>query len=318
MNSLFTTYYKFHNYLRSIFLLAGMLFLLSLIGWLLAGPAGIAWFLVVGVFVLLSGLHITPGLILRMYRAQVILPEDAPQLYAIINRLAKQAKLKNVPTLCYLPGRLINAFTTGLHDNVVIALSDGMLRQLNTRELTAVLAHEISHIHRNDLLVMLLADIMSRLTSIMAFTGYVLILVYIPLFLFTDAEAPWALLVVLMLAPSLSFLMQLALSRAHEYGADLEAARLTNDPLGLVAALEKIERHQGNWLERIFISSQRMREPALLRTHPFMIDRVKRLKNLASRQRSSDHPLGSDKKQNWGQFISHDDDPGLRFPWIWH
>lgn len=318
MNNLFATYYKFHNYLRSIFLLAGMLFLLSLIGWLLAGPAGIAWFLVVGVLVLLSGLRITPGLILRMYQARVIRPGDAPQLYAIINRLAKQAKLKSVPTLCYLPGRLINAFTTGLHENVVIALSDGMLRQLNTRELTAVLAHEISHIHRNDLFVMLLADIMSRLTSIMAFTGYILIWIYIPLFIFTDAKAPWVLLIVLTLAPSLSFLMQLALSRAHEFGADLEAARLTNDPLGLASALEKIERYQGNWVDRVFVSSRHMREPAVLRTHPFMVDRINRLKALASLEYSTGHPFDSDEKQHRGQFLSHDDAPGLRSPWIWH
>ncbi len=318
MNNLFSSYYKFHNYLRSITLLVAMLALLSLIGWLLAGPAGIIWFFIVGVLVLMSGLRLTPHFILRLYRAQMICPRDAPQLYEIISRLAKRANLKKVPDLCYIPGKIINAFTTGLNDSAIIALSEGMLQQLDTRELTGVLAHEISHIRRHDLFVMLLADIMSRLTSIMAFTGYILIWIYIPLFIFTDAEAPWVLLIVLTLAPSLSFLMQLALSRVHEFGADLEAARLTNDPLGLASALEKIERYQGSWAERIFISSRRMREPALLRTHPFMIDRVNRLKDLAAQQRSSGHAFDSNKKQNWGQLLSHDDSPGLRFPWIWH
>ena len=318
MNDLFSSYYKLRNNLHSLVLLTGMLALLSLIGWLLAGPSGIVWFFIVGVLVLMSGLRLTPHFILRLYRAQMIHPRDAPQLYEIISRLAKRANLKKVPDLCYIPGKIINAFTTGLNDSAIIALSEGMFKQLNTREITGVLAHEVSHIHRNDLFVMLLADIMSRLTSIMAFTGYILIWIYIPLFIFTDAEAPWILLIVLMLAPSLSFLMQLALSRVHEFGADLEAARLTNDPLGLASALEKIERYQGNWVDRFFVSSRRMREPTVLRTHPFMVDRVNRLKALASLERSSGHPFDSDEKQNWGPLLSHDDSPGRRSPWIWH
>ncbi len=305
MKSFFSTYYRLRNYLHSLILLAGMLALLSLIGWLLAGPSGIVWFLLVGVFILISAPRIPPGLILRMYSAQVLSPEDAPRMYEIITWLAEQAGMKNTPTLYYIPSRLMNAFSTGLNEkNAALAISDGMLRSLNPRELTGVLAHEISHIHSHDLLVMLMADVISRLTSVMAFAGYLLIWIYIPLFIIADAKVPWMLLIVLLMAPTFSALMQLALSRTREFSADAEAARLTDDPLGLASALEKIERYQGSWIERIFIPYRHMREPSLLRTHPLMVDRVNRLKDLASQMDSSGHPFNSSEKHNWIQFPS--------------
>ena len=319
MKSLFSTYYRLRNYLHSLILLAGMLVLLSLIGWLLAGPSGIVWFLLVGIFILISAPYIPPHIILRMYRAQVLSPEDAPRLYEIISWLTKQAGMENTPTLYYIPSKLMNAFSTGLNEkNAVIAISDGMLRSLNPRELTGVLAHEISHIHSNDLLVMLVADVIGRLTSVIAFAGYILIWIYIPLFILTEAKVPWALLLVLMMAPTFSALMQFALSRSREFSADVEAAKLTDDPLGLASALEKIEHYQGNWIERVFISNRRIREPSLFRTHPLMTDRVNRLRDLASQMRSSGHPFDSSEKYNWTQFPSPGDTPRRRFPGWWH
>jgi len=307
------------NHLHSLILLAGMLALLSLIGWLLAGPSGIVWFLLVGLFILISALRIPPSFILRVYSAQVLSPEDAPRLHEIIRWLAKLAGMENTPTLYYIPSSIMNAFSTGLYEkNAVVAISDGMLRQLNPRELTGVLAHEISHIHSNDLLVLLVADVISRLTSVMAFAGYFLIWIYIPLFIITDAKVPWMLLIVLMMAPTFSALMQLALSRSREFSADAEASRLTDDPLGLASALEKIEHYQGNWIERVFIPNWRMREPSLLRTHPLMTDRVNRLKVLASQMRSSGHPFDSSEKYNWIQFPSPGRSPRRRFPGLWY
>ena len=318
MKSLFSTYYRLRNYLQSLVLLVGMLVLLSLVGWLLAGPAGIVWFLLVGVFILISALRIPPRFILRLHGARVLSPEDAPRLYEIISWLAEQAGMGNTPTLYYIPSRLMNAFSTGLNEkNAVVAISDGMLRSLNPRELTGVLAHEISHIHSNDLLVLLVADVISRLTSVMAITGYVLIWIYIPLFILTDAKVPWVLLIVLMMAPTFSALMQLALSRTREFSADVEAAGLTNDPLGLASALEKIEHYQGSWIERVFIPNRGMREPFLLRTHPLMVDRINRLKDLASQMRSSGHPFDSSEKHNWVLFPSPEHTPRWRFPRLW-
>ncbi|MCG6938239.1 MAG: zinc metalloprotease HtpX [Gammaproteobacteria bacterium] len=318
MNSLFPAHYKLHNYLQSALLLAGMLGLLSLVGWLLAGPEGIGWFIVAGVFIFISAPRVTPAYILRLHRAQVLDASDAPQLYEMVHWLTKRAGMKAMPVLYYIPSSSINAFTTGLNKNASIALSDGMLRQLNTRELSGVLAHEISHVSRNDLLVMMVADVISRLTSIMAFAGYLLIWIYIPLFIFSGEKAPWLLLIILMTAPTFSILMQLALSRANEFNADVEAAKLTGDPLGLASALEKIDYYQGSLIQRIFSPAQRMHEPVFFRTHPLMIDRVNRLKQLANTMRTSDSSPDFAESQNWLKFPAPGHFPRRRYPGLWH
>jgi heat shock protein HtpX len=109
MNIFFSTYYKLSKYLSSIVLLTGMLALLSLIGWLLAGTSGMAVFLPGGVFIFISALRITPRLILRLHQAKVLQPKDAPLHYEIVAWLAMQAGMKNMPTLYYIPSRMINA-----------------------------------------------------------------------------------------------------------------------------------------------------------------------------------------------------------------
>ena len=282
MKSSFTSYYRLRNYLHSLILLVGMLVLLGVIGWLLMGPMGIVWFLFIGIFILIGAARISPRFMLLLHGARALRPEDSPYLYEIVVRLAKRAGIKNIPTLYYIPSRLMNIFTTGLNENASIAISYGMVRQLNVRELTGVLAHEISHIHSNDLLVLLVANVIASLTSVMAFTGYILFWIYIPLFILTDEKVPWVLLIVLLMAPTVSTLMQLALSRSREFSADLEAARLTDDPLSLASALVKIESYQGSWVERMYVHYRRIQLPLLLRTHPLVTDRINRLKDLAT------------------------------------
>lgn len=279
MKNSLISYYRLQNYIQPLLLLVGMLGLLGIVGWLIMGAAGIVWFLFVGVFLLITSARISPRMMLVLHDARALKPEDSPYLYSIVTRLCEQANIKNIPTLHYIPSRLMDVFTTGLNKNVSIAISYGLVRQLNTQELTGVLAHEISHIRSNDLFVMLIADVIGRLTSVMAVTGYILFWIYIPLYILTDEELPWILPILLITAPTASLLMQLALSRSREFHADLEAARLTEDPLSLASALRKIEKNQGNWLERILIPARRIRIPLLLRTHPLVSDRINRLKD---------------------------------------
>jgi heat shock protein HtpX len=129
---------------------------------------------------------------------------------------------------------------------------------------------------------MLVASVISSLTTMMALTGSILILIYIPLYILTDEVVPWALLLIMMLAPTASALMQMALSRTREFSADLDAVRLTDDPLSLASALVKIESQQRSWIERIFMSGQYIRIPLLFRSHPLVSDRVNRLKDLGA------------------------------------
>lgn len=281
MDNLFTSYYSLRNYLHSVILLAAMLILLGLLGWLLMGPIGIIWFLLIGSIILIGATRISPRFILLLHGARALGPEEVPYMYEVLYQLVRQAGIKHMPTLYYIPDRLMTIFTTGLSSNAAIVFSYSIVRNLNDRELTAVLAHEVSHISGNDLLVKLVADVIARLTVVMAFTGFILVLIYLPLYALKGETVPWALLIVLLISPNVNALLQLALSRSREFRADLEAAKLTDDPLSLASALEKIESYQMSWIERIFIPNRRIRVPLLLRSHPLVTDRVNRLKKLA-------------------------------------
>ena len=263
-----------------------MSILLGLVGWLLAGEAGLFWAISTGLLLLFLGPPFSVQMILKFYKAGFIQPEQAPDLYTLLHWIVERAGLKTSPSLYYVPGQVMNAFTLGSGNNIVIAVSDAMLRKLTVREMAGVLAHEVSHIRNRDLWVMTFADVMSRLTGLMAMAGYLLLMFYLPVMLFTQQPVPWSGLLILVMAPNLSALFQLALSRTREYNADLDAAEITSDPLGLASALNKIEHFQGQWIERTLFPNKRGSEPSLLRSHPESAERIKRLKQYALEHQS--------------------------------
>jgi heat shock protein HtpX len=103
----------------------------------------------------------------------------------------------------------------------------------------------------------------------------------LPLFIIQGENIPWLLLLLLIIAPNLSALMQLALSRTREFSADMQAIKLTGDPQGLISALSKIEYYQKNWFEQLLSPSVRVPNPSLLRTHPHTKKRIRRLQKIA-------------------------------------
>ena len=285
---------KLENILHSILLLATMFVLLFVIGWVVAGTIGVLWAVVMGAILVISGSMVSSTLILRLYQAKLIDDRQMPELYAIVAQLSDKAGLKKVPLLYYIPSPVINAFATGQNGNAHIALTDGLLRALSVDELTGVLAHEISHLKHNDLWVMNLADIISRLTSGLALFGYILTVILLPFYFFSEVSIPWLALVLLWLAPNISALLQMALSRNREYGADIFAAELTENPLQLASALRKIEIYQGRWLEQVLFPGRRIPNPSLLRTHPKLEERIQRLLVLAQEQHK---PTDEEKQQ---------------------
>jgi heat shock protein HtpX len=223
-----------------------------------------------------------------LYGASRIGPNSAPALWSAVARLAERARLPARPALYYVPSGMLNAFAVGNPRQSAIAVTDGLIRQLSFRELVGVLAHEMSHIRSNDLWVMGLADMFSRATSLLSLMGLILLFMNLPLVLFGVATINWLAIVLLIFAPTLSALAQLALSRNREYDADLNAVRLTGDPDGLASALAKIERVQGGWLERIFMPGRGVPDPSLLRTHPETPQRIGRLMALKPAYRDAD------------------------------
>src|SRR5690606_2413300 len=111
------------------------------------------------------------------------------------------------------------------------------------------MAHEIAHIAHEDIRVMALADVVSRMTSVMSTLGLFLALFNLPAAMAGGAGVPWLTVLVLVAAPTVGTLLQLALSRAREYDADLGAVALTGDPQGLASALVKLEQAQGRMWE---------------------------------------------------------------------
>jgi heat shock protein HtpX len=175
---------------------------------------------------------------------------------------------------------VVNAFTVGRADQSAIAVTDALLRVLNSREVVAVLAHEISHVRSNDIWVMSLADMFSRMTSLLSMFGLLLLFVSLPLAMLAEVSINWFAIALLIVAPNLSALAQLGLSRTREYEADLNAVRLTGDPEGMASALVRIERASGAWLERIFLPGRGIPDPSLLRSHPSTESRIGRLREL--------------------------------------
>ena len=287
---------KVTTFIHSLLLFVGMLGLLATLGWLVAGAGGLVGVFVSGGILMLMGLRVSPALVLRLYRARPLSPPEAPTLFRLVTALAARAELSRPPALYYLPGRIINAFAVGRHDDSAICLSDGLLRALNQEELAGVLAHEISHIRNNDRWMMGLADAVSRLTRMLSWMGQLLLLLSLPMLILGGNTVPWLLVLLLIGAPILSFLLQLALSRTREYDADLDAATLTGNPRGLANALAKMERVRGSWLERLLLSGRRRPEPPLFRTHPDTAERIRRLLELEAGRRPDPEGLSS----GWG------------------
>ena len=272
--------HAWQNRLQTALLLTFMGAFLALLGWLLWGPQGLLALLFGGVLGLVLNPTLSPWLVMRLYSAQPIDPGRAPVLAQALEELGARAGLPRTPELFYVPSPMMNAFAVGSPQRSAIAVTDGLLRGLELREIAGVLAHEISHIHNRDLHVMGLADLFSRATSLLSLVGQFLLLLNLPLILFAEVTINWWAIAMLVFAPSLSALAQLALSRTREFDADLNAARLTGDPAGLARALQKLERYQGGWIERVFLPGRRLPEPSLLRTHPPTAERVARLEAL--------------------------------------
>ena len=246
----------------------------------LPGRWGLIWVGAAMASFLLFGRRVSSTWIFRLYKARPLERHAAPQLVALIEDLSRHAGLERSPRLYYLPSKMINAFAAGTPHDAGIGVTDGILRTLELRELAGVLAHEITHLVNRDLTAMGLADVTSRIANTVSWLGQLMLLFNLPLYMMGSRPFPWLIVLLMILAPTMSALLQLALSRTREFNADLGAVRLTGDPRGLASALAKMERLQGGFVERVFMPGRRVPEPSLLRTHPDTNERVRRLLEL--------------------------------------
>jgi heat shock protein HtpX len=270
--------HRFVNALHTGVLAGGSLLLLAVTAWVFGGVAGIVFAVIFGAVSLAAIRRISPQMVLSMYKARPVDERTFPAGVRILRLLAARAKLPAVPRLYVIPSHLMNAFAVGRRGESVIAVTDALARRLSTRELAGVLAHEISHIAHEDIKVMALADVVSRFTSVMSTVGLFTMFINLGGFLGgTGQPVPWLAVLVLLAAPTVGGLLQMALSRTREFDADFGAAVLTGDPDGLASALAKLEQARGRLWEGILLPGGRIPDPSVLRTHPRTEHRLARL-----------------------------------------
>jgi heat shock protein HtpX len=260
-------------------------------GWILTatyliwGWPGFVATLAVLAAIALIGRHVPAQAVMRLYRAEKVPPDRDNQLNALLTVLAHRAELEKRPELYVVPSLTINAFATGTRDHSAIALTEGLLRRLTMREIAGVIGHELSHIRNQDLQVLGLADILSRVLQLLSYVALALALINLLAAFEGHSFVSWWGVALLYLAPLTSSILQLQLSRSREFDADLDSATLTGDPIGLAAALRKLETHTGHfWEDLMFpVPARRIPQPSLLRSHPTTEDRIARLHQLDGR-----------------------------------
>jgi len=231
---------KMGNTFKTAMLLGLMSGVLLLLGDYLGGSGGLVMAFGFAVIMNFASYWFSDKIVLKMYRAQPVGPEHP--LSQVTARLAQRAGLP-MPKVYVIPDASPNAFATGRNpSHAAVAATEGVLRLLDERELEGVIAHELAHVKHRDILISSVAATMAaaimmvaRMAQFAAFFGGGRS---------DDREGgsnPIALLATVILAPFAAMLIQAAISRSREFGADAGGAAIAGTPYGLVDALKKLE-----------------------------------------------------------------------------
>jgi len=280
------------NYFKTMMLLVMLTVLLVWMGGMIGGQHGALLAFILALALNFASWWYSDRIVLAIYKAKEIPKEVLPPLHSMVRKLSEKAGIP-APRLYVFKSKSPNAFATGRNpENAVICVTNGILELLSEEELKGVIAHELSHIKNRDTLIMSVAAALGSAVMMLAYM------------------ARWAaifggfsgrgssrdrsggiigILAVSLLAPLVATLIQLAISRSREYGADESGARIAGSGAGLAKALVKIEQASSrirlnappqsahlfivNPLKGGFIAG-------LFMTHPPVSARVERLKAL--------------------------------------
>lgn len=265
--------------------------IIIILGGLMGGRTGVIFAFGLAVIMNVGSYWYSDKIVLSMYSARELSPEEAPYLHQIVEELAARAGIPK-PRVCIVPEEAPNAFATGRNpENAVVAVTDGIMRLLSPQELRGVIAHEIGHIVNRDILIQTIAGVMAS-----AIVTLANILQFSAIFGGNRDENgnsnPIAALVLAILAPIAASLIQMAISRSREYLADDTGAALCGQPLALAGALHRlgqasgqIPMQQGNpSTEQMFIVTPLFGNGGMARlfsTHPPLEERIARLQAMA-------------------------------------
>lgn len=275
---------KSWNFIQTSLYILGMLVMLWLLMSFIIGNYIVSFLIfAVTVFVFLNPV-ISQKVIFNFTKTQKLLYHDSPLLIEILRQISYQADIEE-PELYYISDNNMNAFTSYFRKKPVIVLSAGLLRALNQREIQGVIAHEISHIKNKDIFLLTFAQATRWLITVLSVIGQFLILMSLPFMFWGAPSISLFMFLVIFSSPFISRLLWLGLSRTREYQADIKAAELTEDPLGLASALSRISFRQHSLFDLLFrrAYSSRYRESDILKTHPDVQMRIEKLKSLSKR-----------------------------------
>jgi heat shock protein HtpX len=227
------------NHRHSRRVIAGMVLLLALCGWMTGGEEGARLALNGGTSAPESPI-ISPEMMARQYGARQLHSTDVPALFTMLRDICGRAHLPRLPDLYYLADpNSMNAYALGGPEGSAITLTEGLLRGMTPNEIAGILAHEVAHIRNDDLRSMTWATALNRAIVLTSFIALISPRVH------AQPIAKEGKLVSMLLtsASAISHLLYLTLSRIRELDADAAALELIDDPRALVAALHKLERH---------------------------------------------------------------------------
>jgi heat shock protein HtpX len=276
------------GYLRTTILISAITALFLAIGYMLGGEAGMIIALVIAGAMNLFAYWNSDRMVLSMYGAREVDRATAPGLYGIVEQLAANAELP-MPRVYTIDNDQPNAFATGRNpENAAVAATTGLLERLSHEEVAAVMAHELAHVKNRDTLIQTitatLAGAIGMLASFAFFFGG------------NSRNNPLGIvgvILVMILAPLMAMLVQMAISRTREYEADRIGAMICGQPLWLASALERMEtaaakidneaaEHNPATAHMFIINPLHAHAvDSLFSTHPATRNRVRRLKEMA-------------------------------------
>ena len=229
----------FGNWLKTGILMAGIVALFGVLGGAIGGQQGMLIALVIGGAMNLFAYWFSDKLVLRMYNAQEVDETSAPQLYLMVKDLAGRAGLP-MPRVYLIDEPQPNAFATGRNpDHAAVAATTGILQLLSPRELRGVMAHELAHVKHRDILISTLSATVAGAISTLANFG----MFFSGSHNRENGGNPLLAILVMIFAPIAAMLIQFAISRTREFGADRGGAEISGDPHALADALAKIDAY---------------------------------------------------------------------------
>lgn len=276
------------NFLKTTLLLATLTGILVGVGYAFGGPSGAVIFLVIAGVMNFFAYWFSDKMALRMAGAREVSEAEEPHLYDMVREVANLSNMP-MPRVFVIQNDSPNAFATGRNPkHAVVAVTTGIRRLLNDRELRGVIGHEMGHVKNRDILT---SSIVATIAGAIQMIAQVLM--FSSLFGRRDNQNPLLMLVAILIAPIAATLIQLGISRTREYAADKTGAEVTHDPEALASALEKL--HRGVAMAPMQETPAQEAVAALYIVHPFrgggvaklfsthppLEERIKRLRNMA-------------------------------------